>query len=112
MQNISKKTIIAAGSIVVMSFLIASSTLAASGSSQWERIKSGSGVAIGTVASISGSNITLNGKNGEIYVVDTSKAEIIKNGASIQLSGIQGGDMLAVKGKITSANVGAARSAI
>jgi len=100
MQNISKKTIIAAGSIVVMSFLMASSTLAATGSSEWEKIKRGSGAAIGMVSSIRGSNIILDGKNGETYVIDTSKAEIIKDGSLIQLSNIKGGDILAVKGKI------------
>jgi hypothetical protein len=105
MQNIYKKTIIVAGSVVVVGFLIAGSAFAASDSPQWERSKRGSGAAVGVVASISGSNINLSGKDGKIYVVDTTKAEIIKDGSPIQLSNIQGGDILAVEGKISPVNI-------
>lgn len=99
MKNISKKTIIAAGSIVVMSLLMASSGLAAAGSSEWEKVKRGV-AAVGVVSSVSGSNITISGRNGKIYIVDASRASITaEDGSLIQLSDIQDGDTLAVQGK-------------
>jgi hypothetical protein len=70
---------------------------------------------VGTVASISGSTITLTGKNGMTYTINTSGANIQKytpgtNGAkgttaSITTSQIQTGDTLRVVGTLSGTNV-------
>jgi len=70
-------------------------------------------VVSGTVASISGSTITLNGANSTTYTVNATGAQIFKvvNNAktTIQVSGIQNGDTLTVSGTISGTNVTATK---
>ena len=55
----------------------------------------------GTVASVSGSIITLTAKNGGSYAIDAASAKIMKTGATINVSAIQPGDLLMVRGTLS-----------
>ena len=68
----------------------------------------------GTVASISGSTLTVTSKNKEAedgkpvtatYTVDASKATVTKNGAASSLANIAVGDMVMVQGAISGTTV-------
>lgn len=63
----------------------------------------GPGVA-GTVTAVSGSTITLTGKDGKTYTIDAAKADISKT-TTINVSGIAVGDTLMVGGAVTGTSV-------
>jgi Domain of unknown function (DUF5666) len=73
----------------------------------------GAPAATGTVASISGSSITVTGANGTTYTVDATGATISKFATNalttIQVSDIQTGDTLTVFGTASGSNVTATR---
>jgi len=56
---------------------------------------------VGTVSSISGTVITLNGaNNGPTYTVDASKASIVQGNIQVKLSNIKKGDTIIARGTI------------
>jgi hypothetical protein len=55
---------------------------------------------IGTVSSVDVSAINLTAKNGTPYVVDATNAKVMKAGSTVQISAIQAGDTLMVRGAI------------
>jgi hypothetical protein len=55
----------------------------------------------GTVASVSGSVITLTAKNGGSYAVNAASAKIMKSGAAVDVSTIQAGDLLMARGTLS-----------
>jgi hypothetical protein len=62
----------------------------------------------GTVASLSGSSITLTGSKGVTYAVDATNAKFIRRyGAAMQLSDVQTGDALLVTGVVSGTSVAA-----
>jgi hypothetical protein len=73
-----------------------------------KRRKEFQGVA-GIVSSISGSQITLIGKDNITYVVDASLAQVKKKGVSLgaSLADIKSGDKLLIKGVVTGTTVAA-----
>ena len=64
----------------------------------------GTGVA-GTVASISGSTITISSKANTTYTVDASSAAVTKGGAASSVSAIAVGDEIMVQGTVTGTSV-------
>jgi len=107
MQNIQTRTkfIIVTGLILVTSLSVDASAFAAS------REASGSSHAkmwiVGGVASISGSIITINSKNGSSYLIDTANTKIMKAGKIINLADVQVGDNLFVRGAVSGNSVAA-----
>lgn len=73
-----------------------------------KRKKEFQGVA-GIVSSISGSQITILGKDNITYIVDASASQVRKRGVSeaISLGDIKSGDRLLIKGVVTGTTVAA-----
>lgn len=95
---------------VIVSAAIPALALAQSGQFQAKFEKSRkSGVAVsGTVSAISGSSITLTAKNGIAYTVDASSAKLYRRfGAAMQISDMQNGDTLQIKGTVSGTSVAA-----
>lgn len=61
--------------------------------------------AMGTVTSVNGNTITLTDRDGGIYTVDASSANIRANGATSTLTTVKVGDKLVVHGKISTASM-------
>jgi hypothetical protein len=99
-----KKRKFVAGSLLALSLLAAMPTLA--DSVKPSNLKHIPGI-MGTVASVSGNNITINGKNSKSYTVDATSAKIIRSGSTIPLSDIAVGDTLVVRGNISGETVSA-----
>ena len=59
----------------------------------------------GTVVSVSGETITVNGRNGTTYAVDATNAKILKAKNNITLADIKAGDVIRVNGKVSGTNV-------
>jgi hypothetical protein len=78
------------------------------GAKTGKRRKEFQGVA-GIVSSISGSHITLVGKDEITYIVDASSAQVKKKGISLgaSLADIKSGDKLLIKGVVTGSTVAA-----
>jgi hypothetical protein len=55
----------------------------------------------GTVASVSGSVITLTAKNGGSYAVNAASAKIMKSGATVDITSILPGDLLMARGTLS-----------
>ncbi len=62
---------------------------------------------MGTVQGVSGTTITLLGKNSTTYTVDASKAKILKGSptTTISLTDIQNGDTLMIRGTVSGTTV-------
>lgn len=60
----------------------------------------------GTVSSVSGSNLSLNASSGTTFTVDTSNAKIFRKfGATVQISDIQNGDTVQVRGTLSGSAI-------
>lgn len=63
----------------------------------------------GTVSAIRGSTLTLTGRNGTIYTIDTVSTTISNRDTAITLGDITVGDMLVVKGTLSGSVITAAK---
>ncbi len=116
-NKLSRKTfIIVSGmafSLLVSTPTFASTIDATGGQASNERKMGHSGVdrgaisgIVGTVASITGSTLMVNGKNSTLYSVDATSAQILKDKSTAMIiTDIKVGDMVMVKGKITGTTV-------
>jgi|GEM_PF-5265243 len=59
----------------------------------------------GTVTAVNGSTITLLGENAAVYTINASGAQISGNGRTIAITDIRVGDVLKVKGTVSSSSV-------
>jgi len=66
----------------------------------------------GTITSISGNTLTVQGKNNSstVYTVDATGAKVVINGQASSLSGLAVGNQIAVRGKSTGTNQISAQS--
>ncbi len=63
------------------------------------------GGAMGTVTAISGSTLTVTGKDGGVYTVDASSATVKASGTTSAVSAIKVGDTVMIQGSITTASM-------
>ena len=103
----SKRLLFASG-IIIVSLAFNATTFAAENISK-ARFKTRVPAIVGTVASINGSNITLNTKKGGIYIVDASNTTIMKSTSQIKMSDVSSGDTLMVIGEINNNNIKATK---
>ncbi|MCX6716839.1 MAG: DUF5666 domain-containing protein [Candidatus Taylorbacteria bacterium] len=65
----------------------------------------GQPIIAGTVASISGSSITVNTKSNVVYIVDVTNAKIVEGQNTIALSNVAVGDSVIVQGTVNGTSV-------
>jgi len=63
------------------------------------------GGVMGTVSAVSGTTITVTSPDGGVFTVDASKATVQEKGAASSLANIQVGDLVMVRGTITTASM-------
>jgi hypothetical protein len=63
------------------------------------------GGTMGTVTAISGTTLTVSGKDGGTYTIDASSATVKASGAASAVSDIKVGDTVMIQGKVTTASM-------
>ena len=88
---------------------VASAKTVKKGSLSRLTMKGTSLAAEGTVASIDGSSINLNGNNQVAYIVDTSKAKIMAGRSTLALAEVKSGDSLRIFGSLSGTSIAATK---
>ena len=115
MNKINKRIITGGGSLLALTILLAaSSAFAAGGGNAWGKLGRMSPPAVvGTVTGVSGTSLTVTGKNSQTYTVDASSAAVFKpsstGNATSSVSAIASGDTVAVFGNMNGTAIIATR---
>ena len=100
-KTVSKRLVSAAGLALTASLILATPTMAATPKPDHPATHPTGQMVTGTVASVSGSVITLTAKNGGSYAIDAANAKIMKTGATVDASAVQVGDLLMARGTLS-----------